>query len=92
MIQICSKKYWEVFQQLYQYAFAVSRDKNTVKTARKNRVFQESDVRILPKIYEPDQPSVITQVIMSVFQLNTINILTKKIDLNFANFYYQKII
>ena len=61
--------------------------KYSKNTKRKNRVVQEPDVRNLPKVYEPVYPSVITQVIMPVFHLNMINIWTKKIDLNFANFY-----
>ena len=41
-MQICSKKYEEVFQQLYLYdVFAVSTDKN----AAKNRVKQPSSLR-----------------------------------------------
>ena len=71
-MQMCPKKYKEVFQQLNQYdVFVVSTDKNTVKKNVCNgREVRESNVIKVPKIYKPVYPSMITQVIMFVLQLN----------------------
>ena len=71
-MQMCPKKYEEVFQQLNQYAvFVVSTDKNTVeKTVSNRREVREPNVIKMPKIYKPVLPSVITQVIMFVLCLN----------------------
>ena len=69
---MCPKKYKEVFQQLNQYdVFVVSTDKNTVKKNVCNgREVREPNVIKVPKIYKPVCPSMITQVIMFVLQLN----------------------
>ena len=69
---MCPKKYKEVFQQLNQYdVFVVSTDKNTVKKIVCNgREVREPNVIKVPKIYKPVYPSMITQVIMFVLQLN----------------------
>ena len=71
-MQMCPKKYEEVFQQLNQYdVFVVSTDKNTVKKNVCNgREVREPNVIKVPKIYKPVYPSMITQVIMFVLQLN----------------------
>ena len=71
-MQMCPKKYKEVFQQLNQYdVFVVSTDKNTVKKNVCNgREVRERNVIKVPKIYKPVYPSMITQVIMFVLQLN----------------------
>ena len=70
-MQMCPKKYEEVFQQLNQYAvFVVSTDKNTVEKTVCNREFREPNVIKMPKIYNPVWPSMITQVIMFVLRLN----------------------
>ena len=71
-MQMCPKKYKEVFQQLNQYdVFVVSTDKNTVKKNVCNgREVREPNVIKVPKIYIPVYPSMITQVIMFVLQLN----------------------
>ena len=71
-MQMCPKKYEEVFQQLNQYdVFVVSTDKNTVeKTVCNRREVREPNVIKMPKIYKPVLPSVITQVIMFVLCLN----------------------
>ena len=56
---------------MYQYnVITVSSDTNAVRIERKNREVQEPYVRILPKIYEPVKPTMITQIIMSVLQLS----------------------
>ena len=69
---MCPKKYKEVFQQLNQYdVFVGSTDKNTVKKNVCNgREVREPNVIKVPKIYKPVYPSMITQVIMFVLQLN----------------------
>ena len=69
---MCPKKYKEVFQQLNQYdVFVVSTDKNTVKKNVSNgREVREPNVIKVSKIYKPVYPSMITQVIMFVLQLN----------------------
>ena len=71
-MQMCPKKYKEVFQQLNQYdVFVVSTDKNTFKKNVCNgREVREANVIKVPKIYKPVYPSMITQVIMFVLQLN----------------------
>ena len=71
-MQMCPKKYEEVFQQLNKYAvFVVSTDKNTVgKTVYNRREVREPNVIKMPKIYKPVLPSMITQVIMFVLCLN----------------------
>ena len=71
-MQMCPKKYKEVFQQLNQYdVFVVSTDKTTVKKNVCNgREVREPNVIKVPKIYKPVYPSMITQVIMFVLQLN----------------------
>ena len=71
-MQMCPKKYEEVFQQLNQYAvFVVSTDKNTVgKTVYNRREVREPYVIKMPKIYKPVWPSMITQLIMFVLRLN----------------------
>ena len=71
-MQMCPKKYEEVFQQLNQYAvFVVSTGKNTVeKTVYNRREVREPNVIKMPKIYKPVLPSMITEVIMFVLCLN----------------------
>ena len=71
-MQMCPKKYKEVFQQLNQYdVFVVSTDKNSVKKNVCNgREVREPNVIKVPKIYKSVYPSMITQVIMFVLQLN----------------------
>ena len=50
---MCLKAYKEVFQQFCQYdAFAVSTNKNTIKTRVQQAEVQESEVVNLTKIYE----------------------------------------
>ena len=71
-MQMCPKKYKEVFQQLNQYdVFVVSTDKNTFKKNVCNgREVREPNVIKMPKIRKPVYPSMITQYIMFVLQLN----------------------
>lgn len=71
-MQMCSKKYEEVFQQLNQYdVFVVSTDKNTVKKSVCNgRKVREPKVIKMTKAYKPVRSSMITQVIMFVLQSN----------------------
>ena len=71
-MQMCPKKYKEVFQQLNQYdVFVVSTDKNTFKKNVCNgREVREPNVIKMPKICKPVYTSMITQYIMFVLQLN----------------------
>ena len=71
-MQMCPKKNKEVFQQLNQYdVFVVSTDKNTFKKNVCNgREVREPNVIKMPKICKPVYPSMITQYIMFVLQLN----------------------
>ena len=71
-MQMCPKKYKEVFQQLNHYdVFVLSTDKNTFKKNVCNgREVREPNVIKMPKICKPVYPSMITQYIMFVLQLN----------------------